>query len=117
MENFMEWLNAEIEDLKKDIPNENHYNSGKYAEAIRIRSKLCASEISEEVSAMENAKKAVIELQEMYEYAWSKSRFDECKALISVFCIINKHIFRQTGWRIKFDGSKEDKLFNVLGDE
>lgn len=62
----------------------------------------------------EEEKKAVLELQELYESYWYKDRFQECKALIMAFCILNKHLNDHTGWRIRFEGSKADDLVNVL---
>ena len=59
-------------------------------------------------------KKAIIELQELYDYEYIKSRYERCKAMIGVFCILNKHLTGETGWRIRFEGSKADELVNVL---
>ena len=61
----------------------------------------------------EQEKKAILELQETYEYHWNKSHYDKCKTLINVFCILNKHLTGQTGWRIQFEGSKADELINA----
>ena len=61
----------------------------------------------------EQEKKAILELQEKYEYHWIHSDYDKCKTLIDVFCILNKYLTGQTGWRIKFEGSKADELINA----
>lgn len=60
--------------------------------------------------------KAVKELQDMYEYALIKSDYKKCDVLIGVFCVLNKHLTTSTGWRIKFEGSKADDLYNVRQD-
>ena len=54
----------------------------------------------------------VLELQEDYESHWNRADYSYCKDMIGVFCIINKHLTGQTGWRIRFEGSKADELIN-----
>ena len=61
-------------------------------------------------------KMAIRELQEKYEHHYVKGEYDACKHMIGVFCILNKHLTGQTGWRIRFEGSMADELVNVLAD-
>lgn len=62
----------------------------------------------------ENEKKAILELQQVYISDFNRGKFERCKAMIGVFCILNKHLTGQTGWRIKFEGSLCDDMENVL---
>ena len=62
-------------------------------------------------------KKAIIELQELYDYDYYKGRYESCKTMISVFCILNKHLTGRTGWEIRFEGSKADDLINVYEEQ
>lgn len=60
--------------------------------------------------------KAVKELQELYQYKFDKGDYKACDTLISVFCILNKHLTTRTGWQIRFDGSIADDLYNIKQD-
>lgn len=62
----------------------------------------------------ENEKKAILELQEKYERHYNRGEFEKCKAMIGVFGILNKYLTGQTGWRIRFEGSKADELINIM---
>ena len=57
--------------------------------------------------------KAVNELYDLYEYKLRKSDYKACEVLISVFCILNKHLTNSTGWQIKYEGSPAKDLYNV----
>lgn len=62
----------------------------------------------------ENEKKAIIELQEKYQLHFERGEIEKCKAMIGVFCILNKHLTGNTGWQIKFEGSLYREMENVL---
>ena len=57
---------------------------------------------------------AIKELQEMYKYFQDNGDYSNCKLLMGVFCVLNKHLTTSTGWRIQFDGSIADELINPL---
>ena len=60
----------------------------------------------------ENEKKMISELYEVYESHWNKSDYEYCDKMLGVFCILNKYLTGQTGWRIEYEGSKAKDLFN-----
>ena len=65
----------------------------------------------------EDEKKAISEIQEMYICDFNRGKFERCKALISVLCILNKHLTGDTGYEISFEGSKNDLMENVFASE
>lgn len=62
----------------------------------------------------EELKKAIIEMQEDYEFNWKKGNFDVCKGILYSLLLINKHVNDISDWRIRFEGSIADRLINVL---
>ena len=62
----------------------------------------------------EQEKKAILEIQSNYEYHWNQGDYEQCKAMVGVLCILNKHLTGHTGWQIQFEGSKANELVNVL---
>lgn len=57
-------------------------------------------------------KKMINELYEVYELHWNKSEYEYCDMMIGVFCILNKYLTGQTGWRIEYEGSRAKELLN-----
>ena len=62
----------------------------------------------------EEEKKMILELQDHYDYLWTKGKYEACEELVKAFCIINKHLTGHTGWEIDFEGSKAERLVNAL---